>query len=227
MTQYAIVTDLNRCVGCLACSAACKAANDVPIGNFWNKVLRVGPNLREGGSGHFPDIEMYFLPMQCQHCTNPECVSVCPTGASYKLEDGTVKIDPENCIGCQSCLMACPYGVRYLNEDKGVVEKCVLCEEKVANGELPACVAQCSARARFFGDIEQGVDGLEAPWVVDITEGEPSYEKKIGARITLKDCVQPYTEDDMYRLPDSGNGPAFAYIMRDRTWYGDVIVMEP
>ena len=120
MTQYAIATDLNRCVGCLACSAACKSANEVPIGNFWNKTLRIGPNPTKGGSGQFPDVELYFLTVQCQHCANPACVEVCPTGASHKLEDGTVQIDKSKCIGCQFCAMACPYGVRYLNQDQGV-----------------------------------------------------------------------------------------------------------
>lgn len=85
MTQYTIVTDLDRCVGCLACSVACKAVNHVPIGNYWNKVLRIGPNPAEDGSGQYPDVEMYFLPVQCQHCTNPECVKVCPTGPLTSL----------------------------------------------------------------------------------------------------------------------------------------------
>ena len=117
MANYAIITDLNRCVGCLACTVACKAINGVPIGNFWIKTLRIGPHPTESGSGHFPDVEMYFLPIQCQHCENPECVHVCPTGASYIREDGTVQIDKSKCIGCQFCAMSCPYGVRYLNEE--------------------------------------------------------------------------------------------------------------
>mgnify|MGYP000223014801 CR=1 FL=1 len=91
MTQYAIATDLNRCVGCLACSVTCKVVNDVPIGSYWNKVLRIGPNPKFEGA-EFPDVEMYFLPVQCQHCENPECVKVCPTGASRKLADGTVPL---------------------------------------------------------------------------------------------------------------------------------------
>ncbi|MEE0477843.1 MAG: 4Fe-4S dicluster domain-containing protein, partial [Adlercreutzia sp.] len=111
MATNAIVTDLNRCVGCLACMVACKAVNNVPIGSYWNKVLRIGPSLKPGAtSAH--DVEMYYLPVQCQHCENPECVKVCPTGASHKLEDGTVQIDKSKCIGCQFCAMACPYGVR-------------------------------------------------------------------------------------------------------------------
>ena len=133
MTQYAIVTDLNRCVGCLACAVACKAVNDVPIGSFWNKVLRIGPNASIQGAQD-ADSYLYFLPVQCQHCADPECVKVCPTGASHKLEDGTVQVDKSKCIGCQFCAMACPYNVRYLNEQERVVEKCTLCEQKIAQG---------------------------------------------------------------------------------------------
>lgn len=102
MTQYAIVTDLNLCVGCLACSVACKVANNVPVGNFWEKMLRVGPNPVEGGSGQWPDVEMYFLPVQCQHCANPACVEVCPTEASHKTANGTVQIDKSKCIAASS-----------------------------------------------------------------------------------------------------------------------------
>ena len=100
MTQYGIVTDLNRCVGCLACSTACKTVNGVRPGDFWIKTLRIGPTPKAGGSGQWPDVEMYFLPIQCQHCENPECVKVCPTQASHVLPDGTVQIDKEKCIGC-------------------------------------------------------------------------------------------------------------------------------
>lgn len=151
MTRYAIATDLNRCVGCLACTVACKAANGVEPGNFWIKTLRIGPNIPEDGSWPY-DAEMYFLPVQCQHCDNPECVKVCPTGASHKREDGTVQVDKEKCIGCQFCAMSCPYNVRYLNETERVVEKCTLCEQKIAQGELPQCVAQCAALA-FVGKL--------------------------------------------------------------------------
>ena len=133
MTQYAILTDVNKCVGCLACSISCKVTNDVPVGSYWNKVLRIGPNPRPEG-GQWPDVYTYFLTMQCQHCEDPECVKVCPTGASHKLADGTVQVDKEKCIGCQFCAMSCPYGVRYLNETERVVEKCTLCE---CTGEGP------------------------------------------------------------------------------------------
>ena len=97
MTQLAICTDIDRCVGCLACSVACKVVNGVPVGNFWNKTLRVGPTPKAGGSGQDPDVEMYVLNIQCQHCANPACVHVCPTEASYKAADGSWKGGMEIC----------------------------------------------------------------------------------------------------------------------------------
>ena len=202
MTQFGIVTDLNRCVGCLACMVGCKMVNDVPIGNYWNKTLRIGPNPKAEGAG--PDqVDLYFLTVQCQHCADPECVKVCPTGASHKLEDGTVQVDKEKCIGCQFCAMACPYGVRYLNQTERVVEKCTLCEQKLLQGELPQCVSQCCGMARWYGDAEQGIESFEGP------RGE-----------RLGDFVNDFTEDQVYKLTDVGNGPSMFYIMRNIKWQG-------
>ena len=218
MANYAIITDLNRCVGCLACTVACKAINGVPIGNFWIKTLRIGPHPTESGSGHFPDVEMYFLPIQCQHCENPECVHVCPTGASYIREDGTVQIDKSKCIGCQFCAMACPYGVRYLNEEEGVVEKCTLCEQKIAQGELPQCVSQCAARARFFGDLDQGVDNFEGPAAPSDPQAV-GYDDMTSTRVKLKNYVEAYKQTDIHHLADAGNKPKFMYLLREpRKW---------
>ena len=226
MTQYAIVTDLNRCVGCLACMVACKAVNNVPIGSYWNKVLRIGP-VKKDGYAKTNDVEMYYLPVQCQHCENPACVSVCPTEASHKVADGTVQIDKSKCIGCQFCAMACPYGVRYLNEEERVVEKCTLCEQKIAQGELPQCVSQCGGRARWFGDIEQGIESFEAPWA-PVKSGDRSYEGCASARMTLgestgegNECAtKPYSASEVYHLPDVGNKPSFVYILRKEKWQG-------
>jgi Fe-S-cluster-containing dehydrogenase component len=217
--QYAIVTDLNRCVGCLACSVACKTVNSVPIGSFWNKTLRIGPNLIEGGSGDYPDVELYFLTVSCQHCIEPECVRVCPTQASHKRDDGTVQVDKSKCIGCQFCVMACPSGVRYLNEEEGVVEKCTLCEQKIAQGELPQCVTQCGGRARYFGDADKDLGSFEGPAPVDFTK-EQNYETTLHSRATLAEAVDSYTNSQVYKLPDVGNKPSFAYILRDRKWQG-------
>ena len=206
MTRYGIVTDVNRCVGCLACSVACKAVNGVPVGSFWNKTLRIGPNPSKEG-GNWPDVDLYFLTVSCQHCDNPACVSVCPTEASHVVADGTVQVDKSKCIGCQFCAMACPYGVRYLNEEERVVEKCTLCEQKTAQGELPQCVSQCGGLARFFGDLDKGIDSFEGA--------------ELGtSRMRLGDFVEPYTESDVHQLPNAGNNPSFRYILRKFKWQG-------
>ena len=175
MANYAIITDLNRCTGCLACTVACKAINGVDVGNFWIKTLRVGPHPIEGGSGTFPDVEMYFLPVQCQHCENPACVKVCPVGATYKdPETGVVRQDYDKCIGCRMCMSACPYnGVRSFNweepafhmdyamgskdvpeHQRHVVEKCTFCYHRTSQGIEPACMHLCVGRARFWGDLD-------------------------------------------------------------------------
>ncbi len=203
MTRYAIVTDLDRCVGCLACSVACKMVNGVPVGSFWNKVLRIGPNPKAEGAT-FPNVDLYFLPVGCQHCENPECVAVCPTGASHKLADGTVQIDKSKCIGCQFCAMACPYNVRYLNEEERVVEKCTLCEQRTAQGELPQCVSGCVGLARWFGDVE----------------GEDLRDFRGGLGKTFGEVAEEFSDEQVHRLPDVGNKPSFAYILRDMKWQG-------
>lgn len=221
MTQYAIVTDLDRCVGCLACATACKMANNVPIGNFWNKVLRIGPHPKYAGA-QSPDVEMYFLPVGCQHCENPECVKVCPTNASHKLEDGTVQVDKSKCIGCQFCVMACPYGVRYLNEEERVVEKCTLCAQKTAQGGLPQCVVNCTGRARWFGDLDAGIDSFEAlDESTDWREQEGlSYDAMMARRVKMGDYIKPYSEENVHALVDVGNEPCFRYILRKDEWKG-------
>jgi Fe-S-cluster-containing dehydrogenase component len=218
MANYSIITDLNRCVGCLSCTVACKAMNGVNVGSFWLKTLRIGPHLSEGGSGAFPDVEMYFLPMQCQHCKHPQCVEVCPTEASHIAADGTVQIDASKCIGCRFCVMACPYGIRYLNEEERVVEKCTLCEQRITQGELPQCVAQCSARARFFGDLDNGYENFEAP--APPKEGERDYSHSTRTRVKLKDYVEAWDPDkDVHHLSNVGNDPKIMYLMREgRKW---------
>ncbi len=204
MTQFGIVTDLNRCVGCLACTVGCKMVNGVPIGNYWNKNLRIGPNPKFEGAGP-DDVEMYFLTVSCQHCKNPACVEVCPTGASRKLEDGTVQIDKERCIGCQFCAMACPYGVRYLNDEERVVEKCTLCEQRIAQGEIPFCVDTCVGLARWFGDLEND----------DYSQFDGPFGMKMG------DVIEEYSANDVHHLPNVGNDPAFPFILRNQTWRGE------
>ena len=126
MARNCIVVNLDRCTGCFGCEVACKMENGVALGERWSKVLTVGP------VGEYPDMTRYALPTMCQQCENAPCVSVCPTGASYRDEDGVVLVDKEKCIGCKYCMMACPYGVRSWNTAEKCVEKCTLCSRQAS-----------------------------------------------------------------------------------------------
>lgn len=190
MTRNAIVIDLNRCIGCYSCELACKQENDVPLGEYWNKVHPIGP------SGTHPHLEQYWLPTMCQQCEDAPCVKVCPTGASYRdPETNTVLINKAVCIGCKYCMMACPYGVRSWNEANKVVEKCTLCGQLTAKGEQPACVKACSGEARFYGDLD---------------DPESDVSKLLAS------C----DEGDIHHLTDEGNHPSTAYILSKKyaTW---------
>ena len=105
--KLGMLIDLSLCIGCNACTVACKRENDVPLGAFntWIESFDV-----ERPDGR---IARANVPKQCNHCADAPCVKVCPTGASYRAEDGTVQIDPDKCIGCKYCMAACPYQVRY------------------------------------------------------------------------------------------------------------------
>jgi Fe-S-cluster-containing dehydrogenase component len=108
MPRYAMVIDLDRCMGCRACMEACKVENNTPQGSFWMYVFRFE-------EGEFPNVRTWFMPRPCMHCDNPPCVKVCPVGARYKRTDGLVATDYDRCIGCRYCEVACPYGVNSFN----------------------------------------------------------------------------------------------------------------
>ncbi|MCB6563117.1 4Fe-4S dicluster domain-containing protein [Gordonibacter urolithinfaciens] len=173
--HYGMVIDTKRCVGCNACTVACKMANNVPQDIFWTRALTDGGDMMDTPAGEFPDISMRYITVSCQHCENPACAKVCPVGATYKdPETGVVRQDYDKCIGCRMCMSACPYtGVRSFNweeprypmdfalgdadapkHQKHVVEKCIFCYQRLARGETPACMDLCPARARHFGDLD-------------------------------------------------------------------------
>lgn len=126
---------------------ACKAENQVPLGQSRNWVKDSGIR------GRFPEVHQNFSPGNCMHCSNAPCVRACPTGASHIRPDGIVAIKSEDCVGCQYCLQACPYGARFLNEAKGIADKCSACVHRLEQGLEPACVQTCLGKARVFGDL--------------------------------------------------------------------------
>ena len=173
MARFGMAIDTKRCVGCNACTIACKQENNVPNNIMWTRVLTDGgdmPDTPANANGH---LSMRFLPMGCQHCENPACLRVCPTGATYKDDKGRVEIDYDKCIGCRMCMAACPYNARTFNwndpvratgagygdarvpeRTRGVMEKCTLCKERTDEGDEPMCVRCCPADARIFGDLD-------------------------------------------------------------------------
>lgn len=148
MEKIGVLIDVGKCIGCHACSTACKVKNDTPEGVMWTKV-----NTYELGT--FPSAGEYSAPLgRCMHCEHPACVSACPVGALQKTERGPVNYDPETCIGCRYCMAACPFHVPQMdwNAVLSSIQKCQLCSDRLAAGLEPACASVCPTGALKFGD---------------------------------------------------------------------------
>ncbi len=152
--RYSMVIDLRKCIGCMSCVVACKAEYGVPLG-VWRTWVMVADK------GRYPDSRRIFMPRLCNHCDYPICVRNCPTQATYKHEEGFVLQRYNRCIGCRTCVVACPYNARHFLPAKRtnnnlpvlVVDKCTFCIHRVKKGLVPACVQACVGGARIFGDI--------------------------------------------------------------------------
>ena len=144
--QYGFVIDQTKCIGCHACSVACKTEHDVPLGvnRTWVKYVE---------KGEWPDTKRFFSVMRCNHCSNAPCVAICPTKALYTRKDGIVDFDTDRCIGCKSCMQACPYDALYIDPDEQTAQKCNYCVHRVEVGIEPACVVVCPEQAIIAGDL--------------------------------------------------------------------------
>jgi Fe-S-cluster-containing dehydrogenase component len=200
MANWGMVFDLKRCIGCNACAVACKQENSLPNDVFFTKTL-------SEEVGEYPKVTRLYIPTLCNHCEDPPCEWVCPTGATFKRADGIVMVDETKCIGCGSCIVACPYDVRTCIEPEqltqglfrngeltpfekqgigrfiaGTVVKCTFCHERVDAGLEPACVITCPTDARIFGDLDD--PDSKARRLIRSRHGrQPSPEKNTNPKV--------------------------------------------
>lgn len=192
MTKYAFVIDQRKCIGCHACTVACKAEHDVPIGVYrtWVKYIE---------KGEFPNSRRYFLVNRCNHCDDAPCVAICPTRALFKRKDGIVDFDSSRCIGCKSCMQACPYDALYIDPYSHTAAKCNYCAHRTEIGLEPACVVVCPEHAIIAGDLHN-----------------PNTEI---ARIIAREPVRT-------RKPEQGTGPNVYYLGAEEAAINPEIAIE-
>ncbi len=144
--NYGFVIDNRKCIGCHACSVACKSENEVPlsVNRTWVKYVETGV---------YPSVRRHFQVTRCNHCANPPCVRICPTVAMYQRADGSVEFDSSFCIGCKACMQACPYDAIYIDPESKTAAKCHFCAHRLDVGLEPACVVVCPEHAIIAGDI--------------------------------------------------------------------------
>lgn len=148
MTRFAMVIDTRTCIGCGDCVVACKTENNVPEGLNRDWVV-------EATRGTYPDLKTEFRSERCNHCSNPTCVTLCPTGASHLWKDtNIVLVEPEKCTGCKACIAACPYDARLVMHPDGYIDKCTFCHHRVEVGLDPACVSTCPTNCMHFGSLD-------------------------------------------------------------------------
>jgi Fe-S-cluster-containing dehydrogenase component len=194
--RWAFAIDTTTCIGCGRCVEACKLENLVPeepeLNRTWVELHVLGQDgtvsisSPDGGAHGFPTEETlpaaiaanvrdaYFVPRTCMQCENPPCTWVCPVSATFRTEDGVVLVDENRCIGCGYCIVACPYGARYMvpagattpKGVSGVVDKCTFCYHRITRGKIPACAEVCPVNARIFGDLNDA----QSPVTVALNE---------------------------------------------------------
>lgn len=155
--QYGFYIDSAKCTGCKTCQLACKDYKDLQVDvNFRRVYEYAGGSWQAEGNTWRNNVFAYYLSIACNHCADPACTKVCPSGAMHKRsEDGLVVVNEDVCIGCKSCAMACPYGAPQYDPRKGHMTKCDGCYERLATGLNPVCVDACPLRALEFGPIDE------------------------------------------------------------------------
>ena len=201
--RYGFAIDQRTCIGCHACTVACKTEHQIPVGQFRTWVKYVD-------SGTFPDSRRDFGVMRCNHCTDAPCVTICPTGSLFKRDDGIVDFDSAVCIGCKSCMQACPYDAIYLDEDTHTAAKCNFCAHRVDDGLEPACVVVCPTHSIWVGDLDDPESGISQLVAANETavrapdQGTGPNVHYVGAAPAVLDPLEaPVKDTYLWAQPDS------------------------
>ena len=151
--RYGFLIDQNRCIGCHACTVACKEEHNVAVGvnRTWVKYIE---------KGRYPDTRRHFAVLRCNHCDDAPCIEICPTVALFRRPDGIVDFDHERCIGCKSCMQACPYDALYIDPDRNTAAKCNFDASRVEMGYKPACEVVCPTQAILSGDLDDSTSSI-------------------------------------------------------------------
>ena len=151
MTRLGFLLDSDSCIGCHACTVACKSEHDVPLGvnRTWVKYIE---------RGEFPNVSRHFSVMRCNHCDDAPCISICPTNALFRAANGVVDFNDDNCIGCKACMNACPYDAIYINPETSTAHKCNFCNHRIEQGLSPSCVVVCPTEAIRVADLDDPSD---------------------------------------------------------------------
>lgn len=185
--RYGFVLDQNLCIGCHACTVACKEENQVPVGVFrtWVKYIE---------KGEFPHTSRHFGVMRCNHCDTAPCIEICPTKALYHRSDGIVDFDSGRCIGCKSCMQACPYDALYIDPNSNTAAKCNFCAHRVEANLQPACVIVCPTQAIIAGDLDNpssNVSRIVATEKVSVRKPQKGTRPKLFYVGVEGDLLQP------------------------------------
>lgn len=223
--KYGFIIDNRKCIGCHACTTACKSEHEVPLGVFRTYVKQVE-------KGAFPDTRRLFSVLRCNHCTDAPCVEICPVEALFIRQDGIVDFDKNRCIGCKSCMQACPYDALYIDPDTHTAAKCNYCAHRVDVGLEPACVVVCPEHAIISGDMEDPaseISGLLAREQTTVRKPEkgtiPNLYYIEGDAYTLVPTAAAESDGTMWSSQARGVGH-FAQYTERMAWQGEDLVKE-
>lgn len=217
MTRLGFVLESDSCIGCHACTVACKSEHDVPIGvnRTWLKYVE---------TGSFPNTGRSFTVMRCNHCDDAPCMKICPTSALHRTGNGVVDFDDDVCIGCKACMNACPYDAIYINPDTNVANKCNFCNHRVEVGLEPACVVVCPTHAIVSGDLDDPnseISKIVARDKVSVRAPEQGTSPKVYYRGVDQAALDPtrtkIADDGMIWTDTTKDHPTLSQVMAEHS----------